>query len=89
MKDYKLSQSEIRKLLRLASEEKELGQDDFRGLCEAVGVAKMYYDVFLGGQDRYRNLKNGKLQVVGNEQQGKLVLFDNGHKTGLSKSYTY
>ncbi len=88
MRDYTVIQSEIRRLLRLASEEKDLGTG-FKGLCEAVGVAKMYYDVFLGSKNRYRNLKNGQLQVVGNEQEGKLVLFDSGKKTGISKTYTY
>lgn len=79
----------LRKLFKTASEEKQLNTGAFNELCELCRVSKMYYDVNLGSPDRYRNYRTGNLVIEGSEIDGKLILFDNGHETGVKLTFPY
>ena len=61
----------------------------YKSLCDKLHVVKMYYDMDLGGGDRYRNHRTGEL-VIGTKEVGKqLILYDSGKKSGLIKQYKY
>ena len=69
--------------------ERNLDPGDYMQLCEALQVAKMYYDMDLGGRDRYRDQRTQKLVIESEEQDDKIILFDNGEPTGEKMVYTY
>ncbi len=58
-------------------------------LCRKLHVVKMYYDMDLGGDDRYRNHRTGELVINTKEDGRKLVLYDSGEKSGLIRQYKY
>ena len=61
----------------------------YKSMCDKLHVVKMYYDMDLGGDDRYRNHRTGEL-VIGTKEVGKqLILYDSGKKSGLIKQYKY
>lgn len=66
-----------------------LREEEYRDLCETVGVAKLYYDMDLGEWGRYRNQKTLERVVPGKEIDNMIVLYDSGKATGLKKMYTY
>ena len=66
-----------------------LQDDDYKEICEAVGVAKLYYDMDLGDAGRYRNQKTLERVVPGKEIDNMIVLYDSGAKTGARKMFTY
>ena len=72
-----------------AASERNLDPGDYRQLCESLQVAKMYYDMDLGGGDRYRDQRTQKLVIESQEQENKIILFDNGEPTGEKMVYTY
>ena len=78
----------IRELMRKASAD-ELDTPAYKEICEKLNVSKMYYDIDLGGEDRYRKQSTGKLVIADNEQDGKIILYDSGEETGLTLTYPY
>ncbi|MCR5671518.1 MAG: bifunctional diguanylate cyclase/phosphodiesterase [Butyrivibrio sp.] len=75
-------------LMHDASLEKDISEH-YKKLCDKMHVCKMYYDMDLGGKDRYRNQKTGELIVDAKEVGRNLVLYDSGKKSGFSRKYTY
>ena len=80
--------SDIKELFRTASEE-ALTNDSFADICKHLGVAKMYYDMDLGDEDRYRDHRSGNLVMAEKEAGNKIILYDSGEKTDLMKVYPY
>ncbi|MBO4847463.1 MAG: GGDEF domain-containing protein [Lachnospiraceae bacterium] len=80
--------ADIRSLFRIASDEK-LDNKSFTDICEHLGVAKMYYDMDLGGEERYRDHRSGNLVMAEKEADNKIILYDNGEKTDLKMTYPY
>ncbi len=58
-------------------------------LCRKLHVVKMYYDMDLGNDDRYRNHRTGELVINTKEDGRKLVLYDSGEKSGIIRQYKY
>jgi diguanylate cyclase (GGDEF)-like protein len=79
---------ELKELLHKAAMD-TLDPEGYRELCTRLHVTKMYYDMDLGGDDRYRNHRTGELVLDIKEVDRKLVLFDSGKKSGFTKKYTY
>ena len=63
--------------------------EDYAPLCEMMNAARMYYDVDLGGEGRYRDQKTQKLAVPGAEKDGCIILYDSGKPSGDSLCFTY
>ena len=80
--------NDLSRLFQAATAE-SLDATAYRKLCEDVHVAKMYYDMDLGDTGRYRNLTTGELVVAEEEEDRKIILFNNGRKTGLKYVYPY
>ncbi|MBQ8956669.1 MAG: diguanylate cyclase, partial [Lachnospiraceae bacterium] len=78
----------LKTLMHRASEE-TLDRDAYGDICERLNVSKMYYDIELGGEDRYRNLATGQLVIADEERDGKIILYDNGGETDLTLTYPY
>ena len=62
MKIAELMANKLEKLFQEASLE-NIKADTYKDLCGALHVTKMYYDMDLGGDDRYRNHRTGKLVI--------------------------
>ena len=58
-------------------------------LCRKLHVVKMYYDMDLGNDDRYRDHRTGELVINTKEDGRKLVLYDSGEKSGIIRQYKY
>lgn len=78
----------LNELVHKASE-RNLDPSDYRHICEVLQVSKMYYDMDLGGGDRYRDQRTHKLVIESEERDDKIILFDNGEITGEKLVYTY
>ncbi|MBQ9604061.1 MAG: diguanylate cyclase [Firmicutes bacterium] len=65
-----------------------LTNDDFKEICQACLVEKMYYDMDVG-VNRYVDPDTKQLIVSENIIDGKIILFDSGKKTDLVMKYTY
>lgn len=78
----------IKALLHSAAME-NLNHDLYRAICEELHVVKMYYEMDLGDEDRYRNHRTGELVLDAKEVDKQLILFDSGKKGGLIKQYRY
>ena len=71
--------SAMRELFRKAAAG-PLQENDYKEICEAVGVARLYYDMDLGESGRYRNQKTLERVVSGKEIDNVIVLYDSGAK---------
>ncbi len=78
----------IRELLGKAVS-KTLTNEDYRPLCEKMQAARMYYDIDLGGEGRYRNQQTRRLAIPGQEKDGVIILFDGGKPSGDTLIFTY
>lgn len=78
----------IKDLLHSAAME-NLNHDLYRQICEELHVVKMYYDMDLGDEDRYRNHRTGELVIDAKEVGKQLVLYDSGKKSGFTRQYRY
>ena len=84
----KLSE-QLNTFMQIATD-RTLELEDYRKICEALKISKVYYDMNLGGDsERYRNQKTKKLVFTGSEEDGKIVLYDNGDQTDLRLVYPY
>ncbi len=72
-----------------ASAQKNLSSDDYKDLCRAAKVSRMYYDINLGEPGRYRDQRTNKLVLAEKECGDKIILYDDGRDTCLKKKYTY
>lgn len=88
MKIAELMANKLEKLFQEASLE-NIKADTYKDLCGALHVTKMYYDMDLGGDDRYRNHRTGKLVFEATPVDDKLVLYDSGMPGGLKKCYNF
>ena len=88
MKIAELMANKLEKLFQEASLE-NIKADTYKDLCGALHVTKMYYDMDLGGNDRYRNHRTGKLVFEATPVDDKLVLYDSGMPGGLKKCYNF
>ena len=68
---------------------KTLTNEDYRPLCERMNAARMYYDMDLGGDGRYRDIRTRQLAIPGVEKDGVIVLYDSGKPSGDTLIYTY
>ena len=66
-----------------------LTNDDYAAICKSVNVSKMYYDMDLGDSTQYIDKESGKYIMSEVEKDNKIILWDNGDKTGLRLQYTY
>jgi diguanylate cyclase (GGDEF)-like protein len=78
----------LKSLIRSAALE-NMNPELFGELCRELKVAKLYYDMDLGSEDKYRDHRTGKLVVDVKEKDRKLILFDSGNSGELSRTYTY
>jgi diguanylate cyclase (GGDEF)-like protein len=78
----------IESFLHAAAMER-IDDEVIKDLCQKLHVTKMYYDMDLGGDDRYRNHRTGELILDTKEIDKNLILYDSGEKGGLSRKYTY
>ena len=79
---------DIKALFRSAAMD-NIDESLYKAICDKIHVVKMYYDVDLGGDDRYRNHRTGELVLGTREVNKKLILYDSGKKSGLLKEYKY
>ncbi len=79
---------DIKAIFRAAAME-NITDDIYKPICEKLHVVKMYYDMDLGGEDRYRNHRTGELVLDTKEVDRQLILYDSGKKGGLTKQYKY
>lgn len=75
-------------LFKAASDEK-LDTEAYRDICTHLNVSRMYYDMDLGGEERYRDSRTGNLVMAEAEEDGKIILYDNGDETELKLTYPY
>ena len=61
----------------------------YEDICQKLHVTKMYYDVNLGGEDRYRDHRTGQLILDAREVDNQLVLYDSGESGDYTKVYNY
>ena len=80
--------SAMRELFRKAAAG-PLQENDYKDICESVGVARLYYDMDLGESGRYRNQRTNERVVSGKEIDNMIVLYDSGAKTGARRMFTY
>ncbi len=66
-----------------------IDERQYKELCQKMNVTKMYYDMDLGGEDRYRNHRTGELVIDVKEKDKKLILYDSGESGGMVKEYKY
>ncbi len=78
----------IGKYLRTAAV-RDLTSEDYRDLCEALNVSKLYYDIDLGDGGKYRDVLTQKHIFSQVEEDGKIMLYNNGDKTDLKLVYPY
>ncbi len=78
----------IRKLLRTVAVEGD-EKAVYKEICDRLHVVKMYYDMNLGGKDRYRNHRTGELVLDVDEVGDELILYDSGKGSGIKKCYKY
>ncbi len=79
---------DLRKLLHSAAME-NINPELYKELCEKLHVVRMYYDMDLGGEDRYRDHRTGKLVLDAKEKDRMLVLYDSDKKSSFTKKYSY
>ncbi len=76
------------KLIHQAAME-HVDENLYRDICRRLRVCKMYYEMDLGGDDRYRNHRTGKLVLGTKEIDRKLILYDSGEEGSFARKYTY
>ncbi len=76
------------KLIHQAAMER-VDENLYRDICRRLRVCKMYYEMDLGGDDRYRNHRTGKLVLGTKEIDRKLILYDSGEEGSFARKYTY
>ena len=79
---------DLQKLFQAAVNE-DLSGDIYKDICEHLKVAKMYYDMDLGGEGRYRDPRTGNLVMAERESDNMIILYDNGEATDLKMVYPY
>ncbi len=79
---------DIRKMIHAVAME-NMDPEIYKVLCQKLNVVRMYYDMDLGGNDRYRNHRTGQLVMEVKEVENKLILFDSGEPSGLIRQYRY
>lgn len=80
--------NDLQRLMKAAADEK-LGPEAYTDICTHLNVSKMYYDMDLGGENRYRDSRTGNLVMAEMEKDGKIILYDNGEETDLTLTYPY
>ena len=81
--------SELLKQFLRAAATRELVREDYREICEVLGVSKLYYDIDLGDGDRYRDHRTDRHVFSEEEMNGMTVLYRNDENTGLKLVYPY
>lgn len=79
----------LRALILTATRKVTLDDSDYAPLCEIMHATKMYYDIDFGDSGRYRNHRTQKLAVPGKEENGFIILYDNGKPSGETLKFTY
>ena len=72
-----------------AAADRQLEGKDYEQICRSVGVSKLYYDMDLGDSGRYRDAKTRELVISGIEENGNIVLYDDGTECSFRKKYIY
>lgn len=80
--------SDLQRLFKAASEER-LDTDAYNDICSHLNVSRIYYDMDVGGEERYRDSRTGNLVMAEKEKDGKIILYDNGEETELKLTYPY
>lgn len=80
--------NDLQRLFKAASEE-NLNGDVYKDICTHLNVSRMYYDMDVGGEERYRDSRTGNLVMAETEKDGKIILYDNGDETELKLTYPY
>ncbi len=76
------------KLIHQAAME-HVDENLYKDICRRLRVSKMYYEMDLGGDDRYRNHRTGKLVLGTKEVDRQLILYDSGEEGSFARKYTY
>ncbi len=79
----------LRALIITATKKVTLDNTDYAPLCELMHAVKMYYDIDFGDSGRYRNHRTQKLAVPGREENGCIILYENGRPAGETLKFTY
>jgi len=79
---------EIRSLFKKAAEE-QLNDDAYSNLCKRMGVAKMYYEMDLGSEGKYRDISTGRLVMAEKMNDKKIILYESDEETDLKLVYPY
>ncbi|MCR5106594.1 MAG: bifunctional diguanylate cyclase/phosphodiesterase [Lachnospiraceae bacterium] len=61
----------------------------YKELCDSLNVVKMYYDMNLGEEGRYRDQRTGKIVFNTEEVDNKFILYDSGKKSGFTMKFDY
>ena len=80
---------QLNDLMHKAATDERLTQEVFASICAQMHVGKMYYDIDLGGDNRYRDYRTHKLIIAEEEREKNVILYDSGEATGQSFTYTY
>ena len=80
--------NDLRLLLKAAADD-HLDEEAYRPICTDLGVCRMYYDMDLGDDNRYRNHRTGRLVMADVEQNNMIMLYDSGEKSDDKLKYTY
>lgn len=72
-----------------ATTDRPLGNADFTRACEILQVARLRYDMDLGGEKRYRDPRTGELVLQVREEDGKIILYEDGSEPGEMLVYPY
>ena len=79
---------ELDRLLDISAE-RNIKSADYEAIASLLKVSSISYDMYLGEHDRYRNPYTKKLVMADREEDGEIILFDSGKKTGQRKTFTY
>lgn len=88
MQDRNTILKELNHLFTAAVNE-DLREEAYAPLCRKLGISRVSYDMNLGEKGRYRDHKSGNLVMVDREQDGRIILFDDGRERGISLIFPY
>ncbi len=80
--------NDLRKLLKHAAAEK-WDANSYRDICEHLKIAKVYYDMNLDDENKYRDPRTGAFIVAQLEKDNKIVLYDSREEGDLRLVYPY
>ncbi|MCR4956229.1 MAG: bifunctional diguanylate cyclase/phosphodiesterase [Lachnospiraceae bacterium] len=78
----------LKELFRAAALENTL-ENIYEPICKSLHIVKMYYDMNLGDENRYRDHRTGKLVLDVDEENHMIVLYDGKEPGGIRRQFNY